>query len=179
VICRLNTNRPWVTAHLQKTHVQVAVLWVLTTCTDYWRGSIPSFPRTLPPDLHNLQGVITPKPRLESLSPWKQASNLKQGTSSPEWHPLKVNLPTEELVPRFVTMDLLRNQFYMHEVRLWSSWNDCIASILRGVTLSSYALRPKMLPLLEIFLELLMWNSSQYRRHNFFMSSISWKYSSL
>jgi len=49
-------------------------------------------------------------------------------------------------------------------------------SLLRRVTfevllLSSYILSPKMLPLLETFLEILMWNTFQCRRH------ISWNYS--
>jgi hypothetical protein len=43
-------------------------------------------------------------------------------------------------------------------------------SLLRGVTfevlpLSSYAFSPMMLPLLETFLELLLWNSFQYHHH--------------
>jgi hypothetical protein len=51
-------------------------------------------------------------------------------------------------------------------------------SLLRGVTfsvlsLSTYALRPTMLPLLETFLELLLWNSFQFRRHISYMSSAS------
>jgi len=51
-------------------------------------------------------------------------------------------------------------------------------SLLRGVTfevlpLSSYALSPMMLPLLETFLEFLLWNSFQCRRHIFLMSSVS------
>jgi hypothetical protein len=50
-------------------------------------------------------------------------------------------------------------------------------SPLRGITfeippLSSYALSPTMLPKLETFLELLLWNSFQ-GRHIFWMSSIS------
>jgi len=45
-------------------------------------------------------------------------------------------------------------------------------SLLRGVTfkvlpLSSYVLNPMMLPLLETFLELLLWNSLQYHCHFF------------
>jgi len=51
-------------------------------------------------------------------------------------------------------------------------------SLLRGVTfevlpLSSYALNTMMLPLLETFLEFLLWNSFQCRRHIFWMSSLS------
>jgi len=64
--------------------------------------------------------------------------------------------------------------------------NDFIASIaylytcslLRGfnfkvLPLSSYALSPMMLPLLETFLELLLWNSFQCHCHIFWMPSIS------
>jgi hypothetical protein len=45
-------------------------------------------------------------------------------------------------------------------------------SLLRGVTfevlpLSSYALSPTMLPVLETFLELLLWKGFQRRRHIF------------
>jgi len=51
-------------------------------------------------------------------------------------------------------------------------------SLLRGVTFevlpfSSYALSPRMLPLLETFLELLLWNSIQCHHHIFCMSSVS------
>jgi hypothetical protein len=57
-------------------------------------------------------------------------------------------------------------------------------SLLKWVTfevlpLSSYALRPKMLPLLEKFLELLLWNSFQCRRHIFLNVFNILKYSSL
>jgi hypothetical protein len=50
--------------------------------------------------------------------------------------------------------------------------------LLRGVTfevlpLSSYALSPVMLSLLETFLELLLWNSLRYHCHFYWMSSIS------
>jgi hypothetical protein len=51
---------------------------------------------------------------------------------------------------------------------------------MRAVTfkvlpLNSYALSPMMLSLLETFLEILLWNSFQCRRHIFFfMSSVSW-----
>jgi hypothetical protein len=38
---------------------------------------------------------------------------------------------------------------------------------------SSYVLSSTMLPLLEIFLQLLLWNSFQCNRHIFFMSSTS------
>jgi hypothetical protein len=49
----------------------------------------------------------------------------------------------------------------------------CICSILRGVTfealpLSSYALSPMILPLLETFLELLLWNSLSVPSSHFF-----------
>jgi hypothetical protein len=54
-------------------------------------------------------------------------------------------------------------------------------SLLRGVTFevlpfSSYALSPRMLPLLETFLELLLWNSIQCHHHIFCMSSVSWNF---
>jgi hypothetical protein len=39
----------------------------------------------------------------------------------------------------------------------------------------TYTLIPTMLPLLETFLEYLLWTSSQCRRHIFWVSSISWK----
>jgi len=44
--------------------------------------------------------------------------------------------------------------------------HTCVLILLRGVTfqvlrLRSYALSPTMLPLLETFLELLLWNSFQ------------------
>jgi hypothetical protein len=50
-------------------------------------------------------------------------------------------------------------------------------SLLRGVTFqvllsSSYVLSPMMLPLLEKFLELLLWNSFQCHHHIFWMSSV-------
>jgi len=53
-----------------------------------------------------------------------------------------------------------------------------IYSLMRGITfkvlsLSSYALSPMMLQLLETFLELLLWNSFQCHYHIFWMSSIS------
>jgi len=46
----------------------------------------------------------------------------------------------------------------------------CTYSLLRGVTfevlpLSNYSFSPMMLPLLEIFLELLLWHSFQCARH--------------
>jgi hypothetical protein len=49
----------------------------------------------------------------------------------------------------------------------------CTYNLLRSVTfqvppLSSYALRPMTMPLLETFLELLLWYSFQYRRHILF-----------
>jgi hypothetical protein len=53
-------------------------------------------------------------------------------------------------------------------------------SLLRGVTfkilpLDSYTLSPTMLPLLETFLQLLLWNRFQCRRQIFsWMSSVSW-----
>jgi len=52
-------------------------------------------------------------------------------------------------------------------------------SLLGGVTfevppLSSFVLSLLMLPLIETFLDLLMWNSFQWRRHIFWISSISW-----
>jgi len=52
-------------------------------------------------------------------------------------------------------------------------------SLLRGVTfevllLSSYALIPKMLPMLEKFFELQLWNSFQCCRHMCWMSSLFW-----
>jgi len=57
--------------------------------------------------------------------------------------------------------------------------NSClyIYSLLRRVTfevlpLNSCALSPTMLPLLETFLELLLWNSFQCRRHVFYISSV-------
>jgi hypothetical protein len=48
--------------------------------------------------------------------------------------------------------------------------HNCLYSVLRGVSfevlpLSSYALSPRMLPLLETFLELLLWNITQCHRH--------------
>jgi hypothetical protein len=51
-------------------------------------------------------------------------------------------------------------------------------SLLRGAIfeilhLSSYAISPTMLPLLETFLELLLWNSYQCRRHVLWMPSVS------
>jgi hypothetical protein len=66
-----------------------------------------------------------------------------------------------------------------------SEWFYCkphtciLNSLLWGVTfevlpLSRYAFSPTMLPLLEIFFELLLWNSFQCRRHIFWMSSVSW-----
>jgi len=73
-----------------------------------------------------------------------------------------------------------------YEVWLRSSRNDFIASISvcfyslqKGVTfevlpLSTYALSPMMLPLLETFLELFLWNSFQCRRHIFWMPSVFW-----
>jgi hypothetical protein len=50
--------------------------------------------------------------------------------------------------------------------------------LMREVTfkelpLSSYALSPTMLPLLETFLGLLLWNNFQCRRHIFWLSSVS------
>jgi len=52
-------------------------------------------------------------------------------------------------------------------------------SLLRGVIfevlpLHSCALSSTMLPLLETFLEFLLWNSFQWHRHIFCMSSVSW-----
>jgi len=49
-----------------------------------------------------------------------------------------------------------------------------IYSLLTGVTfevlpLSSYAFTPMMLPLLETFLELVIWNSFQYRSYIFIL----------
>jgi hypothetical protein len=60
---------------------------------------------------------------------------------------------------------------------LWQSYLY-IYSMLRGVTfevlpLSSYALTPTMLPLLETFLELLLWNSLQCC-HHIFCLPLSW-----
>jgi hypothetical protein len=51
-------------------------------------------------------------------------------------------------------------------------------SLLKGATfeghpLSSYALSSMMLPLLETFLELLLWNNFQCHHHIFWMSSVS------
>jgi hypothetical protein len=51
-------------------------------------------------------------------------------------------------------------------------------SLLRGVTfevlpLSNYKLIPTMLPLLKAFLELLLWNSSQFCRRFFFVLTFS------
>jgi len=46
------------------------------------------------------------------------------------------------------------------------------AVTFQGLPLSSYAINPTMLPLLEIFLVLLLWNDFQCRRQNFFMSSV-------
>jgi hypothetical protein len=43
----------------------------------------------------------------------------------------------------------------------------CTYSLLRGVTFSSNALSPMMLPLLETFLKLLLWNSLQCHHHTF------------
>jgi len=53
-----------------------------------------------------------------------------------------------------------------------------IHGLLRGVTfkvlpLSSYPLSPTMLPLLETYLELFLWNSFQCCCNIFWMSSIS------
>jgi len=50
-------------------------------------------------------------------------------------------------------------------------------SLLRGLTfellpLCSYAPSPMMLPLMETFLELLLWNSFQYNHHLFVVFSI-------
>jgi len=44
---------------------------------------------------------------------------------------------------------------------------------LQSTPFGSYALSPTMLPLLEKFLEFLLFNSVQYRRHIFWMSSVS------
>jgi hypothetical protein len=44
---------------------------------------------------------------------------------------------------------------------------------LRSTPLSSYALSPTMLPMLETFLELLLWNSFQWCCHIFWVSLIS------
>jgi hypothetical protein len=73
----------------------------------------------------------------------------------------------------------------IYEVWLWSSRNDFIAPIpvhlqlidrghLRSTPLSSYALSPRILLLLETFLEFLLWNDFQCRRHIFWTSSVSW-----
>jgi hypothetical protein len=54
-------------------------------------------------------------------------------------------------------------------------------SLLREVNsevlpLNIYAQSPMMMPVLEIFLELLLWNSSKCRRHIPWMSSIPWNF---
>jgi hypothetical protein len=67
-------------------------------------------------------------------------------------------------------------RYFTYEVWLWSSRNDFIASvsvylqltervIFEVLSLSSCAYSPTMLPLLETFFELLLWNSFQFRRH--------------
>jgi hypothetical protein len=50
---------------------------------------------------------------------------------------------------------------------LYTYTAHCEGVIFKVVSLSSYALNPTMLLLLETFLELLLWNSFQCRRHIF------------
>jgi len=83
-----------------------------------------------------------------------------------------------------VTSHVSGKRFFKYEMWLWSSRNVSYQAylytynLLRGVTfevlpLSNYAFSQTMLPLLETFLELLLWNSFQCHRHFFFLDVFS------